>query len=225
MPRSFWSHSVVSDSLRPHGLQHARLPCPASTRGACLNSYRVSDAIQPAHPLWSPSPPAFSLSQHQGLSNKSVLCIRGPKYQLCISPSSEYAGLISFRIDWFDLHAVQGTQEFPPTLQFKSINSLALTFLYSATLTSIHDYHKKITLPRWTFVCKVMSLLCNMLPRFVIAFLPRSKCLLVLWLQSPSAVISEPEKIKPATVSIVSPSICHEVMELDAMIFTFWMLF
>ena len=83
---------------------------------------------------------------------------------------------------------------------------------------------KTITLTRWTFVGKVMSLLFNMLSRLVIAFLPRSKCLLISWLQSPSAVILEPKKIKFVTVSIVSPSICHEVMGLDAMIFVFWML-
>ena len=105
------------------------------------------------------------------------------------------------------------------TPQFKTINSSALSFLYSPTLTSIHDYWKKIiVLTRWTFVAKVMSLLSNLLSRLVIAFLPRSKHLLISWLQSPSAVILEPPKIKFATVSIVSPSISHEVMGLDAMI-------
>ena len=102
----------------------------------------------------------------------------------------------------------------PP--QFKSINSSALSFLYSPTLTSIHDYWKNpcLALTRQTFVGKVMSAF-NMLSRFVIAFLPRSKCLLISWLQSPSAVILEPKTIKSVTVSIVSPSICHEVMGLD----------
>ena len=99
-----------------------------------------------------------------------------------------------------------------------------LSFLYGPTLTSIHDYWKTIALTRWIFVGKVMSLLFNMLSRFVVVFLPRSMCLLISWLQSPSAVVLEPPKIKPVTVSIVSPSICHEVMGLDAMIFTFWML-
>ena len=97
----------------------------------------------------------------------------------------------------------------------QSINSLVLNFLYGPTLTSIQDYWKTIALTRWTFVGKVMSLISNMLSRLVIAFLPRSKNLLISWLQSPSAVILEPPKIKSATVSIVSPSICHEVMELD----------
>ena len=87
-----------------------------------------------------------------------------------------------------------------------------LSFPYGAILISIHDYWKKRSLTRWTFVGKVMSLLSNMLTSFVISFLPGSKCLLISWLQSPSTVISEPKKIKSVTISIVSPSICHEVM-------------
>ena len=117
------------------------------------------------------------------------------------------------------------SQESSPTPQFKSINSSVLSFLYSPTLTSMHDYWKTITLTRQTFVRKVMSLLFNVLSGLVIAFLPRSKCLLISWLQSPSAVILEP-KIKSVTVK-VCPSICHEVMEHDAMIFVFlicWIL-
>jgi len=110
-------------------------------------------------------------------SNESVLHIRWPKYwsfSFIISPSSEYSGLISFRMDWLDLLAVQGTQEFSPTPQFKSINSLVLSFLYSPTLTHM-TAGKTITLTRQTFVGKVMSLLFNMLSRLVIGFLPRSK--------------------------------------------------
>ena len=95
---------------------------------------------------------------------------------------------------------------------------MAYSFLYSPTLTSIHDYRKTIDLTRWTFVDKVMSLLFNMLSRLVLAFLPRSKRLLISWLQSPSAVIFGAQEIKSVTVSIVSPSICHEMMGLDAMI-------
>ena len=101
--------------------------------------------------------------------------------------------------------------------QFKSINFLALSFLYSPTLTSIHDYWKN----RQIFVGKVMSLLFNMLSRLVIAFLPRSKHLLISWLQSPSAMILEPQNIKSLTVSIISPSICCEVMGPEMMIFIF----
>ena len=117
-------------------------------------------------------------------------------------------------------------QESSPTPQFKSINSSVFSFLYSPTLTSIHDHWKNHNLTMWTFVDKVMSLLFNMLFKFVIAFLPRSKRLLISWLQSPSAVILEPKKIKSITVSIVSPSICHEVMGPEVMILVFecWVL-
>ena len=155
-------------------------------------------------------------------SNESALHIRWPKYwsfSLSISASNEHPGLISFRMDRLDLLAVQGILKSSPTPQFKSINSLVLSFLYSPTLTSIHDYWKKtIALTRQTFVGKVMSLLFNMLSKLVITFLPRSKHLLISWLQSPSALILEPPKIMSDTVSIVSLSICHDVMGLDAMI-------
>ena len=115
-------------------------------------------------------------------SNESDLRIRRPKYwsfSFNISPSNEHPGLISFRIDWLDLLAVQGTQESSPTPQFKSINSSALRFLYSLTLTSIYDHRKNHRLTRWTFVDKVMSLLLNMLSRLIITFRPRSKHLLI----------------------------------------------
>ena len=105
----------------------------------------------------------------------------------------------------------------------KSINSSALSFIYSTALTPIHDYWKN-SLGRWTFVDKVMSLLFNMQSRLVITFLLRSKRLLISWLQSPSAVILEPKKMKSDNVPTVSPSICHEVMGPDAMILVFWML-
>ena len=116
-------------------------------------------------------------------SNESALGIRCPKYwnfSFSISPSNEYSGLISSRRDWLDLFAAQETlKESSPTPQSKSINSLALNFLYSPTLTSIHDYWKTIALTRQTFVGKVMSLLFNMLSRLVITFLPRIKRLLI----------------------------------------------
>ena len=114
------------------------------------------------------------------------------------------------------------SQESSPTPQFKSINFLVLSFLYSPTLTSVCDYWENHSFTRWTFVDKVIYLLFNMLSRLVITFLPRSKHLLISWLQSPSAVILEPKKIKSLTISIVSPSICHEVMGQDAIIFFFW---
>ena len=127
--------------------------------------------------------------------------------------------------DWFPLGWLVGSpcsprdsQESSPTPQFESINYSVLSFLHSPTLTSIRDYWKNIALTRWTFVDKVISLLLNMLSRLVTTFLPRSKRLLISWLQSPSAVILEPSKVKSATVSTVSPSISHEVMGPDAMI-------
>ena len=122
------------------------------------------------------------------------------------SPSNEYSGLISFRIDWFDLLAVQGTLTTP---QFKRRCS---TFFIVQLSHPYMTTGKTIALTRQTFVSKVRSLLFNMLCRFVIAFLPRSKHLLISWLQSPSAVILEPKKIKSVTVSIISTSMCHEVM-------------
>ena len=109
----------------------------------------VGDAIQPSHPLSYPSSPAFSLSQHQYFSSESVVHIWWPKYcsfNFRISPSNEYSGLIAFGMDWLDLLAVQGTLESSPTPQFKSINSSALSFLHSPTLTSIHDYWKNHSL-------------------------------------------------------------------------------
>ena len=136
-------------------------------------------------------------------SNESVFHLRWPKYwsfSLSISPGfNEYSGLVSFRIDCFDLLAVQDSQESSPTSQFKSINSLVLSFCYSPVLTSVHDYWKNHSFNRQTFVDKVMSLFFNMLSRLVIVFLPRSKRRLISWLQSPSAVTLEPKKIKSVT--------------------------
>ena len=144
-------------------------------------------------------------------SNESALHIRWPKYwsfSFNISPSSEHPGLISFRMDWLDLLAVQGTLK--SLLQHHSSKASILWHSAFFTVQLAHPYMttgKTIALTRWTFVDKVMSLLFNMLSRLVITFLPRIKCLLISWLQSPSAVILEPRKIKSATVS---PSICHE---------------
>ena len=149
--------------------------------------------------------------------------LRWPKYwsfSFSISLSNEYLGLISFRIEWFDLLAVQGTLK--SLFQHNSSKaSILLRFLYSPIFTSIHDYWITIALTRQTFVGKVMSLLFNMLSRLVITFLPRSKCLLISWLQSPSAAILEPKTIKSVTLSIFSPSLCCEVIGPDAMILVF----
>ena len=134
----------------------------------------VSDAIQPSQPLLSPSP-NFNLSQHQGLFkwvSSSHQVLKYWSFSFSISPSNEYWGLISFSMDWLDLLAVQGLSRVFSNTTVKSIHSSVLSFLYSPTLTSIHDW-KTIALTRWTFVGKVTSLLFNMLSRLVIAFLPR----------------------------------------------------
>ena len=145
-------------------------------------------------------------------SKESVLRIRWPKYwsfSFSMSLSNVYSGLISFRMDWLDLLAVQGnSQESSPTPEFKSINSSVLSIFYGPINTSMMT-GKTIALTRWTFVGKVMSLLFNMLSRLVIAFLSRSKHLLISWLQSPSTVILKPKKIH---CFHCFPSICHEVM-------------
>ena len=155
-------------------------------------------------------------------SNESVLCIRWPKYWsfgFLISPSNEYSGLISFRVDWSDLLAVQGTLKSLIQHQSWKPSILRCSALFMVQLS--HPYminRKTIALTRRTSVDKVMSLLFNMLSSLIIVFLPRSKCLLILWLQSPSAVILEPKKIS------LSPPICHQVMGPDATILVFWML-
>ena len=158
-------------------------------------------------------------------SNESVLHIRWPKFwsfSFNISPSNEYSGLISFRMDWLDLLAVQETLK--SLLQHHSSKASILQCSAFFIVQLSHPYMttgETIALTRWTFVGKVMSLLFNMLSKFVVVFLPKSKCLLISWLQSPSAVILEPKKIKSLTVSTVSPSICHEVMGPDAIILVF----
>ena len=170
--------------------------------------------------LLPPIPPRIRV-----FSNESTLIMRWPKYwsfNFSISPSNEHSGLISFRMDWLDLLAVQGTLRSLLQHHSQSINFSALSFLHSPTLTSIRDHWKTRALTRRTFVGKVMSLLLNMLSRLLTTFLPRSKSLLISWLQSPSAVILENRKIKSATVSTVSPSLCYEVMGPDAMILVFW---
>ena len=182
--------------------------------------HRVDDAIQPSHPLSSPSPPALNLSQHQGLFQWGG--IRWPKYRsfsFNISPSNEHPGLISFRMNWLNLLAVQVTLK--SLLQQHSSKASILQHSAFLIVQLSHSYMttgKTTALTRRTFVGKVMSLLFNMLSSLVITYLPRSKHLLISWLQSPPAVILEPPKIKSDTVSTVSPSICHEVMGPDAMI-------
>ena len=167
-----------------------------------------------------PIPPSIRV-----FSNESTLHMRWPKYwsfSFSISPLKEYPRLISFRMDWLDLLVVQGTLK--SLLQHHSSKASILRHSAFFTVQLSHPYMttgKTIALTRRTFVGKVISLIFNMLSRLDITLLPRSKCLLISWLQSPSAVILEPPKIKSATVSTVSPSISHEVMGPDAMIFVF----
>ena len=168
--------------------------------------------------LLPPIPPRIRV-----FSNESTLHMRWPKYwsfSLSISPSSEYPGLVSFRMDWLDLLAVQGTRK--SLLQHHSSKASILQCSVFFTVQLLHPYMTTgitIALTRRTFVGKVMSLLFNMLSRLVITFRPRSKCLLISWLQSPSAVILEPLKIKSDTVSTVSPSSdgtrCHDLSFLN----------
>ena len=173
--------------------------------------------------LLSPVPPSIRV-----FSNESTLRMKWPTYwsfSFSISPSKEHPGLISFRMDWLDLFAVQGTLK--SLLQHHSSKASILQRSAFFTVQLSHPYittGKTIALTRWTFTGKVISLLFNMLSRLVITFLPRNKCLLIPWLQSPFAWFWSPPKIKSDTVSTVSPSICHEVMGPDAMILVFWML-
>ena len=187
----------------------------------CIESVMPSNHLILCHPLLL-LPSVFP--SIRVFSSESPLHIRWPKYcsfSFNISPSSEHSGLI-FRMDWLDLLAVQGTLK--SLIQHHSSEASILWCSAFFIIQLSHRYvttGKTIALTRQTFVDKVMSLLFNMLSRLVITFLPRSKHLLISWLQSPSAGILEPPKIKSATVSPVSPSICHEVMGPDAMILVF----
>ena len=162
--------------------------------------------------LLPPTPPSIRV-----FSNESTPRMRWPKYwsfSFSIIPSKEHPGLISFRMDWLDLLAVQGTLK--SLLQHHTSKASILRHSAFFTVQLLHPYTttgKTIALTRRIFVGKVMSLLFNMLSRLVITFLPRTKCLLISWLQSPSAVILEPKKIKSDTVCTVSPSISHNVMD------------
>ena len=195
-----FSCSVVSDSLRPHESQHARPPCPSPTPGVHSDSCPSS---QWCHPAISSSVIPFSCPQSlpaSKSSNESTLRMRWPKYwsfSFSIILSKEIPELISFRMDWLDLLAVQGTLKC--LLQHHSSKGSILQCSAFFTVQLSHPYMttgKLIALTKQTLVGKVMSLLLNMLSRLVITFLPRSKRLLISWLQSPFAVILEPPKIK-----------------------------
>ena len=210
----------MSSSLGPYGPHHTRLPClslsPRVYPSSCpLNRW--------CHPTISFSVAPFSDSVFPSIrvfSNESAVQIRWPKcwsFNFSISPSNEYSGLISFKMDWFDLLAVQRTVK----SLLQHLNSKELILQCSAFfMVQLSLYWKTRS-----FHClKVMSLFFNTLSGFVMAFLARSKCLLISWLQSLSSVILEPKKIRSVTGSTFPSSICHKVMEPDAIILAFWML-
>ena len=194
-----FSNSVVSDTLRPHGLQHIRPPCPLPTPGVYSKSCPlsrgchtiISSSVVPFSPRLQSFPASGSF-----FSNESDLRIRQPKYWSFSSnliPSNEHPGLISFRMDWLALLAVQGTLKSLLQHHSSKASILQCSAFYIVQLSRPYmTTGKTIALTRQTFVDKVMSLLFNMLSRLVITFLPRSKCLLISWLQSPSAVILDP---------------------------------
>ena len=223
-----FSCSPLSDSLRLHGLQHTVFPATISPRllkFKSIESVMSSNHLILCHPLLL-LPSIFP--SIRVFYNESALHIRWPKcwsFNFNISPSNEHPGLIYLRMDWLDLLAVQGTLK--SLLQHHSSKASIVWRSAFFIVQLSHLYMtpgKTIALTRWTFVGKVMSLLYNMLSRFLISFLPRRKHLLISWLQSPSAMILEPKKLKSLTVSIVSPSISHEVMGPDAMVLVFWLL-
>ena len=221
-----FSHYVTSDSLRPHGLQHARLLCPSRPPGVWSNSCPLSRWCHPtilssvvpfsSCPQSLPASGSFPMSQFFTSGGQTI----GVSASASVLPMNIQGW---FPLGLTDLLAVQGTLK--SLLQYHSSNASVLPL--SALRSSSHictTTRKTIALTRRTFVGKVMSLLFNILSRFFIAFLSRSKHLLILWLQPPSAVILGSKKIKSVTVSIVSPSICQEVMGPDATILVFWML-
>ena len=220
----------MSNSLWPHELQHARPPCPSQTPGVNSNSCPSS---QWCHPTISSSVVPFSscpqsLPASGSFPMSQLFASYGQRiwsFSFRISPSDEHPELISFRMDWLDLLEEDSWESLGLQHHSSKASILRLSAFFTVQLSLPYmTTGKTIALTRQTFVGKVMSLFFNMLSRLVITFLPRSKCLLILWLQSPSAVILEPKKIKSDTVSTVSPSISHEVMGPDAMILVSWML-
>ena len=218
-----FSCSVVSDALWPHEWQHARPPCPSPTPGVHSDSRPLSQWCHPAIsssavpfsscPQSLPASESFPMSQLFSWGGQSTgvsaLASFLPKKSQGWSPS-EWSG-------WISLQS-KGLSRVFSSPQFRSINSSVLNLLYGRTFWKKHSFD-------YTDLClKVISSLFNMLSRFVTVFLPRSKRLLISWLQSPSSVILELRKMKSVTIFSFSPSVYHEVMGLDAMIFVFWLL-
>ena len=182
----FFSHSVVSNSLQPYTLQHARLPCPAPPPRACSSSCPLSQwCIQQSCPLLSPSPPAFNLSQHQGLFQWVVSSHQVAQVLELQHQSFQWIFRVDFLLDWlvWSPSSPRDSQESSPTPQFESINSLELRVLHGPTLTFIHGYWRNHSFDYRDLCQQNNVLLLNMLSRLIIAFLPRSKHLLISWLQ------------------------------------------
>ena len=214
----------MSYSLWPHGLQHARASLSTTNSQSLLKLMSI-ESVMPSSLLILCRPLLFLPSifpSTRVFSNESALHIRWPKYwsfSFNISPSNEHSGLVSFRMDCLDILAVQGTLKSLLQHHSSKVSILLCSVFFIVQLS--HPYlttGKTIALTWRTFVGKVMSLLCNMLSRLVIVFLPRSNCLLISWLQLPSAVTLEPPKIKLLTVSTVFLSVFHEVLGPEAMI-------
>ena len=212
----FFSCSLLSDSLWPHRLQHTRLLCPSPsprTYSSTLSQWchpTISSSVIPSSSCFQSFPISEPFPMSQPFASVAKLL------ELSTSSSNEYSGFISFRMDWLDLLAVQGTLKSLPQHHSSKASILQCSAFFMFQLSQPYmTTRKTIALTRF----KVTSLLLNMLCRLVIAFLPKSRSLLISWLQSPSAVVLAPKKIKSVTVSIVSLSIFHEVIGPDAMIF------
>jgi len=224
-----FSHSVMSNSLWPHGLQHTRLPCPSPSPGVCSNSCLSSRWCYPTISFsivlfssWLQSFPAsgsFLMNRLFTSGSQSI----GPSVSALVLPINIQSWFPLGLTGWISLQS----KTLKSLLQYHSSKASVLCcsdFFFIVQLSHLYmTTRKTIALTIWTFVGKVMSLLF-ILSRFVIAFLPWSKHLLISWLQSPSSMILEPKKIKSVTVSIVSLPICHEVMGPNAIILLFWML-
>ena len=218
----------MSDSFRTQQQQDIRLPCPSPTPRACSHSHpsswwchpTISSLVFPFSCLqFFPASGSFPMSQFLTSGGQSI----GASASTSVLPINIQDLSPLGWTGWISLQS-KGLSRAFSNITIQKHQFSVLNFLYCPILTSIHDYWKTIALTRWTFVSKVMSLLFNMPSSLVIAFLPRSKLLFISWLQSPSAVILEPQKIKSANFSIISQSICHEMMGLDVMILVFWML-
>ena len=210
----------MSNSLWPHGRQHARPPCPSPTPRVYLNSCPLSRWCHPtisssvipfsSCPQSFPASGSFQMSQFFTSGGQSI----GVSASTSVLPMNIQDWSISFRMDWLDLLAVQRTLK--SLLQHQSSKASILWHSAFFIVQLSHPYMttgKTTALTRQTFIGKIMFLLFNKVSRLGIAFLPRNKHLLISWLQSPSAVILKPQNIKSVTVSTVSPSICHEVMD------------